>query len=81
MSAAEPQPAELVRARFTQDDFEPPSADGFDRFFALKAYRETAGELDHIAEPPRCHGYANCCHCPACEQRAKSRSARRYAEA
>lgn len=29
------------------------------------------GEL-RVIVPPRCHGYANCCVCPECKERAET---------
>ncbi len=40
-----------------------------DRVVALEAMMEAKG----IArpKPPRCLGYANCCHCPICQRRER----------
>jgi hypothetical protein len=36
-----------------------------DRVLALRAVIEAKG--DALPKPPICHGYSNCCCCPACE--------------
>ena len=47
--------------------FRPPSADGTDRVLALRAIIDAKGHA--LPNPPRCHGYANCCGCPVCALR------------
>lgn len=54
-------------------DFDPPSPDGKDRIEALAAAAEVRGDLIR-PERPRCHGYANCCHCHVCKTRSARKS-------
>lgn len=49
---------------FESGDFAPPSTDGSDRIVALLAAIDAKGLTS--PKPPVCHGFANCCKCPAC---------------
>ena len=48
-------------------DFDPPSADVSDRVLALRAVIDAKGQT--LPTPDVCHGYENCCQCPACQWR------------
>lgn len=50
-----------------------------DRVIALEAMMEAKGAAP--PKPPVCHGYANCCHCPACLLRERQPLAKELAAA
>jgi hypothetical protein len=50
-----------------------------DRVIALEAMMEANGTAP--PKPPVCHGYARCCHCPACLLRARQPLAKELAAA
>lgn len=49
---------------FAPEDFDPPSTDASDHVLALRAVIDAKGATP--PKPPVCHGFANCCKCPAC---------------
>jgi len=55
-----PQPITIKRP-------DPETGEIPDRVLALRAMMEAKGSA--LPEPPRCHGYANCCRCPVCLRR------------
>lgn len=58
------RPQKELAAGSSASDFREPLFPN-DRVLALRAAMEAKG--DALPKPPVCHGYANCCRCPACE--------------
>lgn len=54
----------MSQAAASPADFRPPELP-HDRVLALRAVIDAKG--DALPKPPVCHGYANCCSCPACQ--------------